>query len=90
MSTRAYLLQTPPRFERCFHLRIRDVETVPTDDGFGTRTVPTGETEHTVEVVIDLEQIVRVLGHKAVKNRTGKARDGFVTVKRVGKGKKLS
>lgn len=37
-----------------------------------------------VEVQIDLDAIIRVMGAKAASSKTGKSQDGFVTVKRIG------
>lgn len=86
-----HVLTSPrPDFREVHRIRVPDVTTVPTTDGRGVKCVEDGESDYTVEVSIDLEQIVRVLGRKAVRNRTGVARDGFVTVRRVGKGKKVS
>lgn len=84
------ILQTPtPILKQQYKIITKTGERVPTADGFGTRWVETGNEEHTVEVTIDLPALLRVMGGKAVANRTGVSRDGFVTVKRVGKGKKL-
>lgn len=56
----------------------------PTEFGEATRD---GESfDHKVEVVINMAAIVKVMGKKAVENRTGKSCDGFVVVKRIGKG----
>ncbi len=43
----------------------------------------------TVEVSVDWDEIVRVLGAKAFQNATGRCRDGFVTVKVLEKKKRV-
>ena len=73
-----------PRFQGRYEVPIklrRRVEIEPPARGF--RTEETGEViTHVVEVDIDIDAIVRVMGEKAVTSKGGKARDGYVTVKR--------
>ena len=53
----------------------------PTEDGLGTITVEGPKKEHVVEVTIDIDHIVRVLGARAIRSVKGQARSGPVRVR---------
>ena len=74
-------------FRRQYDLSVRKYVRVEILGGF--RMDSTNEfTNHVVEVEIDLRQLVQTLGRKAIENKSGRARSGFVTVKHVKKGGK--
>lgn len=84
------LLQRIPRFEKCYQIRVRQriMQAINEPGASGTRMIDGDPLDYTVEVTIDLEAIVVSLGARAVRSKGGKSRDGFVTVKRVGRGRK--
>lgn len=51
----------------------------------GFTTVPDGITTEEVEVSIDMDKLFQVLGHKAIRNASGKSKamNGIVTVKHI-------
>lgn len=56
---------------------------VPTADGRGWTTIPDGRESATIGVEIDVGEIIRQLGTKAINNKSRRARGlgGLVTVK---------
>lgn len=60
------------------------------EDGRYTRTVGHVRMQCEVDVIIDLRDIARYLGARACKSKTGRSKDGYVAVYRVGKPVELS
>lgn len=52
-----------------------------TDDALGVKSVPDGFLVGDIEVKVDWDAIVRVMGAKALKAMSKTCRDGFITVK---------
>lgn len=76
-----------PKFERSVvvvAIESND-ERVPVSEGTGYRTVE-GEKvkkECVIELDIDIPAIIKDLGRKAIRNKSGVSRDGYVIVRRV-------
>lgn len=66
------------------------IDLQPPHKGFTSRPVASRRMRGTVEIVVNLEHIARVMGRKALTNKTGKSVDGPVTVKRVYKPEEIS
>lgn len=56
-------------------------------DGSGRRLVRTITNRCQVEIVIDLQSLVKVMGVRAALNKSGRCVDGFVTVRMTGLGR---
>jgi hypothetical protein len=64
------------------------LETNP--DGRSTHTVAVARMRCEVEIDIDMSSIIYGMGARACQSKNGKCRDGYVTVKRIGKPSELS
>jgi hypothetical protein len=61
--------------------RFKQVPVAPPATGY--RSEPDGLERAEIIVEIDIDAIRRVMGTQAVRSKTGKCQDGFVTVKHV-------
>ena len=64
-----------------YRIAVAEPVSQPTEDGLGTITVEGPKKEHVVEVTINLDHIVRILGARAVRSVKGQARSGPVRVR---------
>jgi len=74
-----------PKIKQRYVIPVGEYEKRPVSNGLGYMNVKVGEQDWEIEVQIDMDAIVRLLGTRAVRSKGGRAKNGHVTVKRIRK-----